>query len=87
MVRTGNVAVDFLQTNHIRILGADDFDHAFEPVSPIASSDALVNVVTENSDHKASLRIIRRRGAGAFWPATLVLLCLAIALLSHRWLG
>jgi hypothetical protein len=47
--RTGHAPVDFLQTNQIGIFGLDHVDDALQPVLPIPTSDAFVNVVGQQT--------------------------------------
>jgi hypothetical protein len=52
-VCAAGVSRNLLQADDIRILVLDDLDHAFEPATPVAPTDSLVDVVSQESDHKS----------------------------------
>ena len=45
VVRAANIAIDLLQTNDIRVLSLDRLLDPLEPISPVASANAFVDVV------------------------------------------
>ena len=47
VARAAGIVIDLLQADQVRILVLDDFDDPFQPVPPIASADAFVDVVTQ----------------------------------------
>jgi hypothetical protein len=52
--RTADVAIDFLQTDEVRLLRGNHVDDSLDPIPTITATDAFVNVVGQQSHRRGS---------------------------------